>query len=357
MKHKYSIHQVLPGFNTKDAICNEALIIRDFYRSRGFSSEIYVDVLLNNHAEEFGLKKFSRFFPGSKDKILYHFSVYDRVAGKIPSKKGTWILRYHNITPADFFFRWDPSMSGMLEGGRNLLPGIVKSCRCYIADSEYNKKELQHHGAQSCSVLPLIFPLDTPQEDDRVWTEKLNDGKKNIIFVGRIAPNKRQDDLIRVFAWYREFFEPAARLILPGSFNSYESGYSSSLFHLIRALKLDDSVFLPGKISQEQLVSVYKTAHLFLSMSEHEGFCIPIVEAMKYSVPILAYASSAVPYTLGTGGILFNEKNLPETAEMMHHIIQNKELRADIKKGQSRMLGLYNNEKNLLKLDEILTGL
>lgn len=357
MKPDYSIHQALPGFNTRDAICNEALIIRDHYRSRGFKSDIYVDVLLPEHANNFDLKKFSKFKPRKDDIILYHFSVYDRIASSIQNKNGKWILRYHNITPAHFFFRWDYSMSGMLEGGRNLIPGLAGSCKAYIADSEFNKKELLEHGMKNVSVLPLIFPLDEKTEEDRIWSEKLNDGKVNIIFVGRIAPNKKQEDVIKAFAWYTKFFEPEARLILPGSFSTYESGYSSNLFHLIRSLDLDDKVFLPGKINQEELVSVYKTADLFLSMSEHEGFCIPIVEAMKFSVPILAFSSSAVPFTLGSGGILFNEKIFPEVASMMHQMTTDKNLQKEIQAEQKKMLSNYSNENNLKQLEKILSSL
>ena len=354
MKNTPAIYQVLPGFNTKDAICNEVLLIRDHYRKMGFKSEVFVDVLRSDLEKEFSLRKFKNFHPRSEDIILYHFSVYDRITHSIPHHKGRWILRYHNITPAEFFFRWEYHMSEMLEMGRSLLPHLKDKCVHYIADSEYNKSELLQYGIKNVTVLPLIFPLNEMDGDDKEWTERLSDGKKNIIFTGRIAPNKKQDDIVKAFNYYHKFINPESRLILAGSYDIENCPYCSYLCNFIKHLDLEDSVFLPGKINDAKLISLYKTAHLFLSMSEHEGFCIPIVESMKYSVPVLAYNSTAVPYTLGTGGVLFNEKDFPAIAEMMHYMMSNKVLQKQLKENQKEMMKKYSNELNLKKLHEII---
>jgi len=349
-----AIYQVLPGFNTKDAICNEVLLIREYFRNLGYKSEIYVDVLLPNHEGKYDLYKFKSFRPREEDIILYHFSVYDRITHSIHRLKGRWILRYHNITPAEFFLRWDYIYAGMLENGRALLPVLKNLCDHYIADSEYNKSELIGYGIKDVTVLPLIFPLDEMVVDDKEWTHRLSDGKINIIFTGRIAPNKKQDDIVKTFNYYHKFINSDSRLILAGAYDTEDCSYCAHLCNLIRHLDLEECVFLPGKIKDTKLVSLYKTAHLFISMSEHEGFCIPIVESMKYSIPILAYNSTAVPYTLGSGGILFNEKNFQAVAEMMHKIMTDKSLQKELKKNQQEMMKRYSNQLNLNKLHDII---
>jgi len=354
MRKKPAVYQVLPGFNTRDAICNEVLLIRDFFRSRGFKSEVYVDVLRSNHEKSFQLHKYASFRPNHDDIILYHFSVYDRVARSIPNMKGKWILRYHNITPAKFFHRWDSHMSEMLDNGRKLLPELKDRCVHYIADSEFNKAELETYGIQNITILPLIFPLNNMTIDDKEWTQKLSGPKVNILFTGRIAPNKKQDDIVKAFYHYHRNLNPDSRLILAGSFDIENCNYCAYLCNLIRHLNLEDAVFMPGKIDDAKLISLYKTADLFLSMSEHEGFCIPVVESMKYSIPVLAYKSTAVPYTLGSGGILFSEKDFSAVAEMMHYIIRNRALKEMIADNQKKMMKKYSNDTNLEKLNQIM---
>jgi len=351
-----SVHQILPSFNSKDAICNEAMLIRDYYRGKGFQSEIYVDILLPEHAKQYGLKTFARAKLSSSSVYLYHFSVSDRIARKVGSFSGKWILRYHNITPSHFFLRWDRKMTIMLHEGREILKSLSGKFVLNLADSLYNKSDLVAAGFRDASVIPLIYPLSSSMEDpDPEWMKRLNDGKTNIIFVGRIAPNKKQDDLIRTFYYYHKFLNPNARLILPGGHSDENRPYSSYLFNLVQTLNLTDAVFLPGKIEDTQLIALYKSAHLFLSMSEHEGFCVPIVEAMKYGIPILAHASTAVPDTLGDGGILFKHKNFPVIANMMDELVRNRKLRELIADNQSKMMGLYDNERNLKRLDSVLS--
>jgi glycosyltransferase involved in cell wall biosynthesis len=351
-----TVHQILATFNSNDAICNEALLIRDYFRSRGFSSEIFVDALLPEFEKTFQIQKFKKYRPSRPDILIYHYSVHDRIAARMRHYPVQWILRYHNITPASFFSRWDRHMSDMLIAGREMLTRVKEGFVHHIAASPFNREDLINAGySKDISVLPLIYPLGTDSpEDDPEWTERLSDGRKNIIFVGRIAPNKKHDDLIRLFYFYIRFIDPKARLVMPGGHNHENYGYSSYLFGLIDSLNLRDSVFLPGKIDDRKLVSVYRTARIFVSMSEHEGFCVPIVEAMRFHIPILAYESSAIPYTLENGGVLVRDKNFPILAGIMRNVMEHEELRKRIISNQKHLMGRYDNRKTLLELDSIL---
>ena len=136
--------------------------------------------------------------------------------------------------------------------------------------------------------------------------DELQDGRTNLLFVGRMAPNKKQDDLMIAFAHLLDF-DPEARLIVVGKGETNDP-YGEDLRSSIEALGLEDSVLLPGSVGDAQLAAYYRTAHLFWSMSEHEGFCVPLVEAMWFDLPVLAFRSTAVPETLEQAGIMFTEK-------------------------------------------------
>jgi glycosyltransferase involved in cell wall biosynthesis len=186
-----------------------------------------------------------------------------------------------------------------------------------------------------------------------------DDTRPTIIFVGRPVPNKRQDDIIRVFAHYRHAFAANARLVLVGGSNETNQ-YEEELRQLVQTLDLDGEVTFTGHVSDQQLVAYYRVADAFLSMSEHEGFGVPLLEAMYFDIPVIAYAAAAIPYTMGRAGIVVREKNMLQIAERLHHVIEDLDFRAEILAGQRRRLRDFAPSKVQamlrLYLDEFIAG-
>jgi len=172
--------------------------------------------------------------------------------------------------------------------------------------------------------------------------QKYSDGVKNILFVGRVAPNKRQEDVIRAFYYYTRFFEPNSRLILVGNYNNLEQ-YYLELKTFARKLRLNNVVF-PGHTSFAEILAYYRTADLFLCQSEHEGFCVPLVEAMYFGKPIVAYDSSAIGETLAEAGVLLKEKDPALTAAVMDQVIRDPQLQQVIRQHQQKNLQRFRHE-------------
>ena len=192
-------------------------------------------------------------------------------------------------------------------------------------------------------VLPILIPFDdyakTPSQQ---VIDRYSDGYTNLIFKGRIAPNKRQEDVIRAFYDYKKFYNPKSRLILVGGHNGMER-YYHRLKSYINALELEDVVF-PGHIKFDEILAYYKIADVFLCQSEHEGFCVPLVEAMYFDVPVVAYDSSAIAGTLGGGGFLLKDKNPVETAGVINRVVTDEALRTQIIKNQQARLADFDHK-------------
>ena len=219
---------------------------------------------------------------------------------------------------------------------------MVGAYSCLLGDSDYNANELLDAGAAKAGVLPIAVNPDIWQVAPcQSVLERLRDGRRNILFVGRISPNKYQEELVYAFNHYR-VLDPNSRLVLVGAYDPRDK-YYQQLTHSIEALGLVDDVYVCGKVSQQELHAFYRSSHLFWSMSEHEGFGVPLVESMWFDLPVMAYKSSAVPETLGEGGILFDDKsNLTELTFLASRLLYDKELRRNLIAGQrSRRLDFH----------------
>ncbi|MBD2577182.1 glycosyltransferase [Oscillatoria sp. FACHB-1406] len=329
-----AIHQLLPNFSYGDAISNQALNVRQYLRNRGYESEIFVRYVEERVLSEVKLLTETKL--DANAGLLYHHSIGSEVtplAISHPAPKG---LIYHNITPAEFFHPFDPQFAQLLEGGRQELSALATAFSLSVGDSAYNASELAAAGFQEPSVLPIIVdPGKWDIAPDTELMERLQDGERNLLFVGRIAPNKKQDDLVRAFAEYLTM-DSGARLILVG-WGSEREPYYCYLLKLIEELGLQQRVWITGKVNDAQLLAFYRTAHLFWSMSEHEGFGVPLVEAMWFDIPVLAYKSSAVPETLQGGGVMFFSKdNLLEVAALAKILVWEREWRDRVVKSQRK---------------------
>lgn len=340
-----AIHQFLAGFSGNDAISNEARVMRSIFRSWGYESEIYSE----NKRILPELRKESRdvgdYRGSSDDLVLLHLSIGSIVNDAFAQAKCRKAILYHNITPPEMLAGMQQQIAHNLAWGREQIKHLPGVASVVMADSSFNAHELEELGYGKVHVLPLILELDRLRGRPDRWTyRKFNDGKTNIIFVGRCVPNKRIEDLLVAFYYFQKFVEPNSRFIHVGSFAGTEK-YYTLLLAISRDLELND-VCLVGSYRQEELNAVYKAAHVFLCMSEHEGFCIPLIEGMVHDVPVLAYAAGAVPETMSGAGVLFREKNYPLIAEMMGAMVRDRQMRASLIQQQQKRIALYE-QRNL----------
>jgi glycosyltransferase involved in cell wall biosynthesis len=347
-----AIHQVLPGIDYGDAISNQVVFTREVLHDLGYRSEIFA-VHIGEPMLDLA-KPFSAGAIAPDDALLYHHSIGSELTAHVVRHRGPKVLLYHNITPAHFFVPWDPSFARILEDGRKELHEMASAFPVSAGASIYNAEELREAGFRDPSVAPIfVEPMRWNQAADPQWMTALQDGRTNILFVGRVAPNKCQHDLLAAFREYLSF-DPDARLVLVGVWPDGDP-YARFLHDEAVRLGVSHHVFMTWRVTDAQLLACYRTAHLFWSMSEHEGFCVPLVEAMWFDVPVLAYRSSAVPETLGSAGMLFTEKGRwPELAALAQLLVEDRELRRKVLEAQRKRRAAFLPEAILPSLLELL---
>jgi len=332
------IDQILPAFTGGDAISNYAVELRKLFRNWGFRSEIFVPA--SNFAESTSqicrpLSKHSR-LSSSENIIIYHFSIGDLTADYFQKARGVKIIIYHNITPAHYFSIVKPEMAIALKQGRQKLIELAKITELALGVSEYNRKELDEAGFRRTGVIPLTIDWSGMDgEPDQSLINKYSGRGEIILFVGRVVPNKKIEDLLKAFFHFK-LIKPEAHLILLGNYRDTPD-YYEFLQRIIRGLSLRDVIFT-GHTTHDELLAYYQLADLFLCLSEHEGFCLPLMEAMHFGIPVLAYAAAAIPDTLGNSGVLIREKNFPAIAEMAAILCDEQDLRKKIIRGQYNRL-------------------
>jgi glycosyltransferase involved in cell wall biosynthesis len=343
----------MPSISYGDAISNHALEIRSILKAWGYESEIYAQHIhpkLSNIARAYtGYKKVS----SAENGLIFHFSIGSEISQFVkilPDKK---ILIYHNITPPIFFSGVNDTIAHLLRRGREELAEYHDRVDLALGDSEYNRKELTEIGFKRTGVLPLIVDYDKyAQEPDYKILNEFRDDYTNLIFVGRISPNKKQEDVIKIFYYFNKFNDPQSRLFLIGSYQGTEK-YLIQLKELIEKLNLKN-VYFTGHVEFEELLAYYKLADLFISMSEHEGFCVPLLESMHFGIPIIAYNSSAIPYTLNGTGILVNEKRYEEIAELAYILVNDRNIKDKIIEKQKERLKQFEKAKIKIMLKKYI---
>jgi glycosyltransferase involved in cell wall biosynthesis len=301
-----AIHQLLPDIVYGDAISNQAINIREHLRGRGYASEIFVK--RREARMESEARLFDPALVAASDALLYHHSIGSELTAFAVAHAGAKCLVYHNVTPAEYYAPYRPGFAWMLETGRAHLPRLAPHFPVSVGDSAFNAAELAACGFESPGVLPIICdPAKWNLRADAALMERLQDGRVNLLFVGRIAPNKKQDELVEAFAHYHQL-DADSRLVIAGAGRASDP-YYTRLVRSIAARGLSDHVIITGQITNAELLAYYRTAHLYWSLSEHEGFGVPLVEAMWFDVPALAYRSAAVPETLGKAGVMFDRKD------------------------------------------------
>ena len=335
---KQRLDQLVVGAVIGDAIFNEALFLRQILRERGYASEIYAERISPALPARQALDV-RTYRPESQDCLIYHYSIGSALTEMVRAWSVRLILLYHNVTPPEYFRGVNPRIEAEVALGRAQLGMFRGNSLLALADSEFNRLELEALGYTPSGVLPLAFTLDKRAQPDEPLRARLQDGRINCLFVGRIVPNKRHDDLIRLLYVYRQL-DVRARLILVGSWGDTER-YLGWLKSMVSTLGLDKHVEFAGHVPDNALYTYYECAHLFLCMSEHEGFCVPLVEAMSLGVPIIAYASTAVPGTLGGAGVLAREKRWDALAALCSVMVSDVTLRQAIVTSQRRIAARF----------------
>jgi glycosyltransferase involved in cell wall biosynthesis len=325
---KGNVHQVLATLGYGDAIGHEVLGIQRVLRGAGYQSEIFVETadrrlehLTTDYRDMVGRI-------GADDLLIHHFSIGSRASRTAYALPGRMALVYHNITPPEYFLGVHKDLVKLCFRGRRELTAYIGRCELALGDSEYNRQELQELGFPNTGVLPVVPDFShLDLEPNTMTSDPFDDGWTNIMFVGRVIPNKKFEDLIRAFHVYRTRHNPRSRLLLVGSYGGFEK-YLTMLHGLVARLGTPDVHFL-GHVSNEELTALYAVADLFLCASEHEGFCVPLIESFYKQVPVLAYAATAVPATMDGGGVLYDTKDPFEVARLMAAILDD----ADVENG------------------------
>lgn len=323
-----AIHQLVAGYSKGDAISNEARVLRRMFRAWGFGSDIFCErrhVLPELRQDALPLEACPEALR-TEDIVILHLSMGSAANEIFPTLRGRKVILYHNITPPAFFRLVNMQTATTLQRGLDQVRRLAGVADVNLADSAFNASELTALGYRDVRVLPLVLDFEalwsTP---DRAVFSRFKDGTTNILFVGRCAPNKCVEDAVLAFAHYHRFVNPRSRFIHVGSWAGTERYY-----YLIRARLKElgiEAVHFAGSVPQAQLNAYYRSADVFLCMSEHEGFCIPIIESMVHDLPVIAYDAGAVGETLDNAGILLLEKRFEWIAELIGELVTNTDLR------------------------------
>ncbi|HVC19631.1 MAG TPA: glycosyltransferase family 4 protein [Vicinamibacterales bacterium] len=353
------VNQWVPAAHRGDAVGDSARRMRDLLRRQGHVSDLYALTIDDDLREE--VRPFSD--PASRhgDVTMLHFALASPMTAAFAALSGGRILQYHNVTPARFFAPYDPGVFRLAALGRQELATLVGHVDLALGDSEYNRRELEQAGFARTGVLPIAVDFGRITHAPRrpALEAILNDGLINFLFVGRIVPNKRIEDHIRLAEHYKRYVDAYYRFIFVGRYDGMPRYYAMVRALMAEYRMLPDRFLFVGPVPDAELAAYYRAAAVYVSLSEHEGFCVPLLEAMAADVPVLAYAAAAVPDTLGGAGVQFFPKDLEYAAELLGALTFDDALRRDVLRGQRRRLADFSDdhiERRLREAVESVAG-
>lgn len=350
-----NIHQILAGFAEGDAISHEAAQLRDIFRRWGHSSELFADtdhVAPNLRA---ACRPLGEYVGRPGDICLHHYGLASPAAELFFASPARKILVYHNITPAEYFVGFDDAVAAQLRLARAALPELGRKTDAIWAVSQFDAEDLRAAGLRAVKVFPLLYtPPPASLKPEEQILARFAGCLKTILFVGRIAPNKRIEDLIQAFAWYHQALNPYSRLLIVGSPRS-----APRYFTMLRLLAGDldlPNVCFEGFASPAGLAAYYRVADLYVSTSEHEGYCLPLVEAMDHDVPIIARSVGGTPEAMGGGGILYEDLKAEELGALMHQVLTDSALREAVLRAQRERIRKLRERPVEAELKALLAG-
>jgi glycosyltransferase involved in cell wall biosynthesis len=348
------VNQWVPAAHRGDAIGDSARAMRALLRRRGHASDIFALTMDDDLRGD--VRPFADPAARQGDITIFHFALPSPMTEAFAGLRGARVLQYHNITPSHFFARYHPDLFALTARGRQELATLAGRVHVALGVSEFNRRELEALGFAPTAVVPLA--VDTARFASAPHRPALEalllDEFVNILFVGRVAPNKRLEDHIKMAEHYKRYVDDGYRFIFVGRTDAVPR-YYSAIRALIAEFKMPPERFVfTGPVPDGELVTYYRCADAYVSLSEHEGFCAPLVEAMAADVPVLAYAAGAVPETLGGAGLLFAPKDLEFAAETLGLLIYDEALRDSVIAGQRRRLADFGPARIEREMDRLV---
>lgn len=350
------INQLIPVLHRNDAIGESVLLYRKFVNQLGIESEIYA--LQSDCDAETEVKPLGELPDDPSDINLLHYALPSVVTSKFLSLRGKRVLVFHNITPSRYFRTIDQSFYKTIDLGYKELKEIRDHLDLTIADSTYNKESLRRFGYDNCIVFPVFVNFERLEKPLKKAVIRHLGDYLNILVLGRIAPNKKIEDAIRVFNLIKLKYYPNSRLWVVGKKEDHRY-YYNALIRLGSAWGLNDMIFT-GKVTERELASYLRGCTALLSMSEHEGFCVPVLEGFYTQLPVIAYNAGAVAETMGKGGIIFDSKEYEYIAELLLKIKSDEDFRKSIIINQNERLEYFSmgsQENRAKEITEILKAL
>ena len=324
------VDQVIPSLASRDAIGVHTINLRDGLRAAGIDSEIFYGSFTPDVERE-GRSVTELGRTGRDRWLLYQSSIGSPVYDILAARHEPKLVNYHNITPAHLLRDWEANVAYEVALGRTQLARLAPQSRFAVADSAFNESELHALGYQGTAVVPLLIDMHTKSDEPdpelaaRLALQKEASGGADLLYVGKISPHKAPHDLVKMLHVLRRLYDPAARLHLVGS--PLGETYEPALRTFIHELALDDAVNLAGSVSAAELEAYFQAADLYVSASDHEGFCVPLAEAMGHGLPIVAYGVSAVPETVAGAGLMLPDKSAIPFAAAVGRILSDRPLR------------------------------
>jgi len=348
------VNQWVPAAHRGDAIGDSARRVMLLLRGMGHQSNLFAMTIDDDLRGE--VRPFTD--PGARegDLTIFHFALVSAMTRAFATLPRGRVLQYHNVTPAHFFAPYEPGIFRLATLSREDLTTLVGQTDLALGDSEYNRQELVSLGFTNTGVFPIAIDVRriTHADPRPALDTVLDDGLHNFLFVGRIAPNKKIEDHIRLAEFYKRYVDEHYRFIFVGRTDGVPRYYDTVQALIAEFQMPADRFVFTGPVPDDDLAAYYRGASVYVSMSEHEGFCVPLLEAMAADVPVLAYASSAVPDTLGGAGVLFDPKDLEFAAELLGELAYNDQLRSRVIAGQRRRLRDFGDDRIMRELHRLL---
>ncbi len=352
------VDQVIPSLASRDAIGVHSITLTESLREAGIDSDIYYGNCTPDVADRG--RPVVELGRAHKDRwLLYQSSIGSPVFDILAARSEPKLVNYHNITPAALLEEWEPHVGYEVRLGRTQLERLAVESHLAVADSAYNEGELVEAGYRSTAVVPLLIDMTSagaPPDPGRLARlgEAKAAGGADFLFVGKVSPHKAPHDLVKMLAVYRRLYDPAARLHLVGS--PLGDRYAEALAGFVARLGLEGAVTVTGSLSAAELEAYWAMTDVFVCASDHEGFCVPLVEAMGHRVPVVAYGVTAVPETVGDAGLVLADKDPLRFAAAVHRVMTDATLRERLAAAAADRVATYSVERSRRRFVELVVA-
>ena len=349
--------QLLSTIANGDAVSNDAVALEKVIKSMGYSTGIYAESIVSNVKRGVAQPVEKIGTLDKSDVLIYHFSTGTKLNYDIARYQCRKVMIYHNVTPPEFFKGNDERFSQICEYGLEGASFLADKMDYCLAVSTFNKNDLINMGYKcKIDVLPIVIPMDDyKRKPSRHFMKDFRDKKTNILFTGRVAPNKKHENVIAAFYYYKKLYNKNSRLILAGSYRE-EDRYYLRLRQYVERLGMGEDVVFTGHIKFDEILACYKLADVFLCMSEHEGFCVPIVESMMMQVPVVAYGTTAIPETMNNQGMILESSDPLVAAGCIDRVVTDNDLRKEIIRLQNERVNDFRYEAIADKFKKYLSS-